>query len=174
MARLRPAKCYRDLKRPFTRKSRYKKANYVGGVPGSKITIFDMGDKNKQFTYTVTLVNNDDALVRHNALESARITANKFLSIKVGKGNYHFRVLPYPHHVMREHALATGAGADRFSTGMAKSYGKSVGRAARVKAGQSIMSVWVEDNYIEPAKVALNKASQKLPGTSRITVTKNA
>ena len=47
----------------------------------------------------------------------------------------------YPHHIMRENPLATGAGADRMSTGMKKSFGKTIGVAARVHKGQTLVTV---------------------------------
>ena len=163
MARLRPARAYRHLKRPFTRKSKYRKRDYVGGVPGSKIALFDMGAKGDTFSHRVTLYSKNDILVRHNALESARVAANKYLSTKMGKKSYYFKILVYPHHVMRENPLATGAGADRFSTGMKKSYGKSIGRAARVKEGQRILWVNVNEENLAFAMEAMRKASHKLP-----------
>jgi len=163
MARLRPARAYRHLKRPFTRKSKYRKNDYVGGVPGSKVTLYDMGAKGEKFSHRVILYSKNDILIRHNALESARVAANKFLSNKVGKKGYHFKILVYPHHVMRENPLATGAGADRFSTGMKKSYGKSIGRAARVKNGQRLLWVNVNKTDVSFAMEALRKAGHKLP-----------
>jgi large subunit ribosomal protein L10e len=163
MTRLRPARAYRDLKRPFTRKSKYRNRDYVGGVPGSKISLFDMGEKGMQFSHRVTLYSKNDILIRHNALEAARVTANKYLGKKMGKKAYHFKILIYPHHVMRENPLATGAGADRFSTGMKKSYGKSIGRAARVKNGQRLLWINIAEDKVPFAMEALRKAGHKLP-----------
>jgi large subunit ribosomal protein L10e len=163
MARLRPASAYRKLKRPFTRKSKYKKHNYVGGVPASKIQIFEMGNRSAEFKHIVALSSKDTLNIRHNALESARIVVNKYMSKNVGKSFYHFKIKIYPHHVMREHALATGAGADRFSTGMQKAYGKSSGMAARVKKGQELMYIRINDANLKKAVEALKKAGKKLP-----------
>jgi len=132
-------------------------------VPGSKIQIFDMGEKAGEFTTKVSLLSKDALQIRNNALESARIVINRYLIKKVGKTGYHFKVKVYPHHVMREHALATGAGADRFSTGMQKAYGKSIGTAAQVRAGQELMYVRVNGENIIKATESLRKASKKLP-----------
>jgi large subunit ribosomal protein L10e len=128
-----------------------------------------MGDRTAEFKYEISLFSTADVLVRHNALESARVAANKFLTNKVGKKNYNFKILVYPHHVMREHSLATGAGADRFSTGMKKAYGKPVGRAARVKNGQKLMLVRTNEENVKFAKEAMRKARHKIPCRCRIT-----
>jgi len=80
------------------------------------------------------------------------------------------RVRPYPHHVIREHKMATGAGADRISSGMSMAFGRPVGTAARVKRGSSVIIVRVNKDGVEKAKEALRKASHKLPTPSRIDV----
>jgi large subunit ribosomal protein L10e len=117
--------------------------------------------------------------MRHNALEAARVAANKKLETDVGAKNYLFQVRVYPHHVMRENAQASGAGADRVQQGMRKSYGKPVGRAARVQANQKVMSVYAdttgdEDTVLKTVKKALKMATLKLPGEIRIIVERKA
>jgi len=69
----------------------------------------------------------------------------------------------FPHHILRENPLATGAGADRMSTGMKKSFGKSIGIAAQVKANKILFTIKVNKNGIEVARKALKKAAHKLP-----------
>jgi len=64
---------------------------------------------------------------------------------------------------MRENTLATGAGADRFQTGMRKAFGKPIGLAARVKPGQSLMEVRVNKSKQKFAKEALRRSSAKFP-----------
>ena len=83
---------------------------------------------------------------------------------KLPKGaTFFMKIRPFPHHVLRENALATGAGADRFQTGMRQSFGKPVGTAARVRAGQCIAEIHVLKQNIQIAKLAFKKASYKLP-----------
>jgi large subunit ribosomal protein L10e len=171
MAKLRPASSYRKLKRPYTRKSRYKEKAFVPGAPNPKITIFHMGDRTREFSYRVSLFSKQGIQVRHNALEAARIASNKVLSETLGK-SYHFTIKIYPHNILRQKTMATGAGADRFSTGMAKPFGKPIGSAARVKSGQEIMYVDVDENNVEKAKVALERAGNKLPCKCAIGVKK--
>jgi large subunit ribosomal protein L10e len=65
-----------------------------------------------------------------------------------------------------------GAHADRLQDGMKKAFGKPVGSAARVKAGQPIIEVGINENGIEVAKEALKRGQVKLPITCRIIVEK--
>ena len=68
------------------------------------------------------------------------MTSNRLLEKTLTK-DYHLRVKVYPFHVLRENALATGAGADRLSTGMKLAYGKPVGSAARVHEEQTLFEL---------------------------------
>ena len=111
--KLRPAKCCRKLTRPWTRVSKRKpRKSYVKGVPKSKIVRFEMGKKGDYDT-NVAIISKESVQIRHNALEAIRISVNKSLIANIGKDNYFFKILIYPHQVLREHKLATGAGADR-------------------------------------------------------------
>ena len=47
--------------------------------------------------------------------------------------------------------MLTGAGADRMQTGMAQSFGKTIGRAALVKKNQAIMVIAVSTKKQELA-----------------------
>lgn len=170
MAKLRKASCYKSLKRPFTRKSKKREKSYVRGAPYSKIVSFDLGNKSGKFDHKVVFISKDNANIRHNALESARVAVNKILAAKIGVSNYHFKIRPYPHHVLRENPLAAGAGADRFSTGMKHSYGKPIGLAARVKEGQVLLEVMTDKKHIEAAKKALQQAKYKFSIRGQIAV----
>lgn len=171
MAKLRPASCYRKYERAYTRKSRYRQKSYVRGVPGSRVAMFDMGNPKGDFNCTISLNAKQAIQIRHNALEAARIAANKAIGV-VGRPNYHLKLKTYPHQVIRHKSLATGAGADRFQSGMKKAFGKPVGTAARVKEGQEIMFIKTDEKNIDKAKVALYKAGRKLPCKVEITFKK--
>ena len=161
---LRPARCYRRLERPNTRQSRKKpKKGYVKGVPDPKIHKFEMGNRTKKFPQKFSLVTKRGVQIRHNALEAARVSCHKVLTNGLGEEGYFMKILVYPFHVMRENALATGAGADRFQSGMRQSFGKPIGLAARVKKEQALISVWCESGKEVTAKKALKTASYKLP-----------
>ena len=156
----RPARCYRIPKnRAYTRKE------YIKAIPASKITIFDMGNLRDadSFEVELSLVAKEMANITHNALEAARVAANRYLMKKAGRSNFYLKIRVYPHEILRENKMATGAGADRVSDGMRRAFGKPIGLAARVRKGQRIMSVRVNPNNYTIAKTALKRASSKLP-----------
>ena len=170
MAKLRKFAAYQKLERPYTRISKYTKKNYVrGGFPHMKVIKFDMGNPRKEYDSVIKLNSRKSMNVRHNALESARMTSNRLLEKSLGK-EYHLRIKVYPFHVLRENPLASGAGADRMSTGMKKSYGKSIGSAARVKEGQTLMELRVNKANNKLGKLALERASKKFPCSCKVVV----
>lgn len=163
MAR-KPNRMYRQVRgQAFTRKE------YTGGIPLPRIQQYVMGNRKVEYPLKYHLVVKEGCQIRHTALEAARIAANRYIQRRAGAQNYKLVVRVYPHHILRENKQATGAGADRVSQGMRKSFGKNVGTAARVKAGQEVMTITVPKNMEEPAKTALKKASQKLPSPVYIT-----
>lgn len=172
MARLRKAKCYRNVERSYTRASKYKKRNFIKAVPPSKIIRFDMGDLTKDFPYEVNLSAKEPIQIRNNALESARMLINRRLSSILGNKGYKFKIKVYPHHILRENKMLEGAGADRMSKGMKKAFGRPVGTAAQLKKGQVLMTAYVEEKDIETAKNALKYARARLPGHCDITANK--
>lgn len=165
MVTLRRAISYRRLKRAYTRRSKFRAKSYIRANPASKVVRYDMGAANKsdQFPVQLFLKSKTNLQIRHNAIESARQVSNRVLEEQIGKGNYHLKIRIYPHHVLRENPLASGAGADRMSTGMAASYGKAIGIAARVFKDQIIFQINTTKQHAPTAKIALNKARQKLP-----------
>jgi len=161
---LRPGRCYTTLKRPYTRVSKHKpRKSYVKGVPFPKIRSFEIGKPKPEYSTKFFLTVNSAVQIRHNSLEATRIAANKALERGFGTDMYFLKVLVFPHHVMRENAMATGAGADRFQTGMRLSFGKPIGTAARVRAGQRILEVRVPPGKDAVVKRAFKIASSKLP-----------
>src|SRR3989344_1206597 len=118
MATLRKGHCYTDVERAYTRRSKFKKKGFIKAIPPSKISRYDMGDLKKEFPAKLELKSNKDIQIRHNSLESARQIVNRRLSKKLGPLGYHLKIMVYPHHVLRENKMITGAGADRMQTGM--------------------------------------------------------
>ena len=80
----------------------YTRRKYMRGIPGSKIVKFTMGNPTGEFSHTVELVNLKEGQIRHNALESGRIAANRTLE-PLGRENFFLKIVPYPHMVLREH-----------------------------------------------------------------------
>ncbi|MDR0309902.1 MAG: 50S ribosomal protein L16 [Candidatus Methanoplasma sp.] len=148
----------------------YTRREYMGGVPASRLSQFDMGSPAGEFPVVLTLKVENRVQVRHTSLEAGRIAANKMLSSQAGVANYHLKVRAYPHCVLRENKLATGAGADRVSSGMRNSFGKNVGTAARLERNQAILTVRVTADKAGVAKTALWKASMKFPSPCYVEV----
>ena len=88
------------------------------------------------------------------ALEAARICANKYLVKIAGKEGFHMRVRAHPYHVIRINKMLSCAGADRLQTGMRGAFGKPNGKVARVNIGQIILSVRTRDSRKFYAKSA--------------------
>ena len=161
---LRPAKCYSRIKRPNTRVSKHKpRKSYVKGVPFPKIRSFESGKNKEEYSVKAFLVTKGEVQIRHNALEAARIATNKSLEAALGTGMYFMKVRVFPHHVLRDNPIATGAGADRYQTGMRLSFGRPTSTAAQVRKGQKIVEVHVSPGREDNAKRALKIASSKIP-----------
>ena len=166
MAR-KPAVMYRQVKgMAFTRRK------FMGGVPNSRIQQFDMGNLREEFPVVLSLKVKNRVQIRHTSIEAGRIAANKVLNGNVGSANYHMTVRAFPHVVLRENKLATGAGADRVSSGMRQGFGKNVGTAARLERNQAILTVHVPVEKANFAKDALWRASMKFPSPCYIEVEK--
>ena len=157
MAR-KPAVMYREIKGMA-----YTRREYMGGVPNSRISQFDMGNLSAEFPVKLTLRCKNRVQIRHTSLEAGRIAANRILTKDAGIANYHLKLRAFPHVVLRENKLATGAGADRVSSGMRLAFGKTVGTAARLECNQAIMTVTCTPTAFKAAKLALWKASMKFP-----------
>ena len=142
----------------------------MGGVPNPRITQFELGNKTAQFPVSISLLVEEKCQIMHNALEAARIAANRYIEKKSGRQNYNLKVRVYPHNVLRENKQATGAGADRISQGMSQAFGKNVGTAARVSRNQKIITISTTEDNIEHAKIALKKAGAKLPSSCKMKV----
>lgn len=173
MAKLRRFRAYRRLERPYTRVSKFRKKSFIRMSPNIKISRFDGGDLNKKFEYSVHLLPKESIQIRQEALESARQTSNRLLEKSLGKVGFHLKIRVFPFHILRENPLASGAGADRMSTGMQKSFGKSIGIAAQVKQGQKIFTISVDRANTNVAKAALTRAGKKLPCSFSIKTVEN-
>ncbi|OQE44485.1 hypothetical protein PENCOP_c002G03449 [Penicillium coprophilum] len=169
MAR-RPARCYR-----YCKNKPYPKSRFNRGVPDGKIRIFDLGRKKASvddFPCAVHLVSNEYEQLSSEALEAARICANKYLVKVAGKETFHMRVRVHPHHVIRINKMLSVAGADRLQTGMRGAFGKPAGKVARVNVGQILLSVRTVDRHRETAVEALRRSMYKFPGRQKVIVSK--
>lgn len=166
---IRPGRTTRQIERPYTRQSRRNpRKSYVVGVPFPKTHQFEMGTKGNYNT-TLLALSKQHIQIRDNALEAGRIVATKFLEKNLGT-NFFMKILVFPHHVIREHSIAQGAGADRFSQGMRGNFGHPIGTAAQVKEGQQLIMLKVNKENLEIAKKALKKIGLKISTPVKIVV----
>lgn len=160
----RPGRCYRQCQaRPFV------KSQYVRAGLEPKIKIHDLGDKKAKvsdFPLSYHLISREKEMISSEALESARIAANKQMITRLGKDNYHMRINVHPFNVLRINKMLSCAGADRLQTGMRGAYGKPYGLAARVTINQKIISIRSRNikGATDAMKIALTRARYKFPG----------
>ena len=158
----RPARCYRQVK-----DKAYPKSRYCRGVPDPKLRIYDCGNRKadvRLFPSCVHLVSNEIANVCNEAMEAARIAANKYMVVHTAKDVFHLRMRAHPFHVLRINKMLSCAGADRLQTGMRGAYGKPYSTAATVGIGQVLMSLRCRIGDEEKACEALRRAKFKFAG----------
>lgn len=165
----KPASAYRDQDRPA-----YTRKEYITGIPASRITYYERGDRKADFPIQLSLVAKEQGQIKHTALESARISANRHMEKEAGEKNYYLKLRVYPHQILRENPIALGAGADRISDGMRKSFGRPIGLAARLSPGQKIITIRTKEEFYEIAKEAMRLARMKLPIPAKRTLDKGS
>merc|ERR1712158_175049 len=101
------------------------------------------------------------------ALEAARICANKYMTKNLGKDSFHLRMRIHPFHVVRINKMLSCAGADRLQTGMRGAYGKPQGLVARVRIGQPLMSIRIRDHHEPAAPKLSDERSSSSPADKR-------
>lgn len=179
---LRPGRCYRSprktivghgarghrkpkkQKRTWTRIAiKVPRKNYIGAAPALRIRQFNMGNPNKKYELLANLKVKEGFDLRDNAIESARMNINRHLVKLFGKDGFFMKIRVYPSNILRENKTAQGAGADRVSQGMSQSFGKPVGRSARLRAGQIVYSILCMKSQKEDVKKSLLFAKSKFP-----------
>lgn len=161
-----PFRCYR-----YCKNKPYIKSRYCRAVPDAKVRIFDLGKKKAsvdEFPYCVHLVSDEKEQISSEALESARIACNKYISKISGRDSFHMRIRVHPYHVLRINKMLSCAGADRLQTGMRGAFGKPYGLCARVDIGQIMISIRCKKNVVPVAAEALRRAMYKFPGRQRV------
>lgn len=141
--------------------------NYVRALPHTSLLVFNMGVEKGDYDLELTLNAEQPIQIRSNSIESARQAVNKYLETEIPQG-YSLKVLVYPHNVIREHKMATGAGADRISRGMSQAFGRPTSIAARVKRGQPIFKIRTMKSNKKIAQEAFRRAATKLSGTYKV------
>ena len=162
----RPSRCYR-----FCKNKPYPKSRFCRGVPDAKIRTYDLGSRRtdvEEFPAVIHMVSGELEQIASEALEAARIQANKYMTKNTAKEAFHMRIRAHPFHVLRINKMLSCAGADRLQTGMRQSYGKPNSTCARVRIGQILMSIRTRAPLIPIAHEALRRAKMKFPGKQLI------
>ena len=146
----------------------YVRREYISGKPQLKIARFSSGQSKVDYDYKLQLIVSEKMQIRHNALEAARLAANKTMA-QAGDMSFFSRLTVYPHLVLRENKMIATAGADRLQEGMRRAFGKAMGLAARGKPGDTVYEAYVSAENLQLAKQALKVAAGKL---GCLTVTK--
>jgi large subunit ribosomal protein L10e len=140
----------------------YVRREYIAGKPQIKIARFSSGQsKENYYDYKLELLATERIQIRHNALESARLAANKTMA-RAGDTSFFSSLKVYPHVLLRENKMIATAGADRLQEGMRRAFGKATGLAARIQPNQVIYEAYVTSSNLALAKEAFKVASSKL------------
>ncbi len=170
---LRKGHCSTTVKRANTRKSKVKSKSYVKTIPPNKLAKYMMGDVQGFYTgkykFMVSLIEEDAIQLRDNAVEAARQLLHRHLENKV-KGNYFMLLRAYPHHIVREHKMLTGAGADRMSSGMAHSFGVPTGVSAQIKEGGRVITIFCNKDHVSIVREIMHMARAKIPGKKHVLI----
>jgi large subunit ribosomal protein L10e len=147
----------------------YTSKVYAPGAPNPKVARFTTGKATNDYAYSIELVSKGRVQIRSNALESARVAANKKLT-PLGEEGYYLIVRTYPHIILRENKMIATAGADRLQEGMRKAFGKPIGLAARVHIGTTVLELHVKAADLAKGKEAMHAAQAKLPMLTEVKV----
>ena len=139
----------------------------------AKIRIFDLGRKKAKVDELPLyghMVSDEYEQLSSEALEAARVCANKYMVKSGGKDGFHIRVWLHPFHVICINKVLSCAAADRLQTGMRGAFGKPQGTVTRVHTGQAMMSIHTRLQNKEHVIEALCKA--KFPGHQKMYISK--
>ena len=166
---IRPGRAIRQPdKVAWTRYSKSKpKKSYIKAMPHADLHQFRMGTMKPDYDCVMSLRCDTAVILRDNAIESARQSSNKYLEKNVA-GAYYLMVMVYPHHIIRENKMIAGAGADRLQKGMRRAFGRPVDRAARLKIGTDLFTVYSYKSNADHMKMCLVRAMHKISGRYRI------
>ena len=90
----------------------------------------------------MSLITEENIQIRDLALEAIRQSIHKDMTRVLPK-SYFFRINVYPHNILRNNRVYSGSSkGERVQTGMRKSFGSPEGRAATVKRGKPIATVY--------------------------------
>lgn len=160
----KPASMYRRRERPYTRRK------YMGGVPGSKVVHYDMGNLQENFPIELTLVVREPCQIRHTALEAARVCCQSLSSQGGGQDQLPSKaqnLSPSCHPGEQAgYRCRRRPRFQRHEDGLRKGGGNGSQGRGRTK----LFTLGVPLTYLNDAKVALTRAGHKLPTPIQIVV----
>jgi len=161
-----------------TRRSKKQQKSYIKTVPPQKIVRFNMGDykgfEDGKYKFKITLSSQENIQIRDLALEAIRQTIHKDMTKLLTQNNYFFRCNVYPHNILRNNRIFSGGSkGERVQTGMRKSFGSPEGRAAIIKKGKPIFTVYFNgEENIPKVRKFFKKATPKLAGKAKVVTDK--
>ena len=143
----------------------YGKKKFVKSIPNSKIIHYSDGKIKSNNYISFDMKSDREIILRSESLEACRRIINKYFLKNIGQGLYQFQLKKYPHLILRENKFATGAGADRISSGMRNAFGTPIGVAVKIKKkeilyhGKIDLKKFNKENFTKFTK----KINSKLP-----------
>ena len=159
-----------------TRRSKRQQKSYIKTIPPQKVVKFNMGNmkdfEEGKYPIKVLLATQENIQVRDFALEAVRQSLHKDMTKLLTQQGYFLRCNVYPHNILRNNRVYSGASkGERVQTGMKKSFGTSEGRAATVKKGNPIFTLYFSgEHHISAIREFFKKVTPKLPCKTKVTV----
>ena len=129
--------------------------------------------------YKLIMYSKDTLKVPEKVNETLRLCILKKLSNvykNLTKEDYCIRFTKYPHQLLRFHAIAAGARADRISLGMSNAFGSNFMKSTKLKSNESFVEVYVSfklETLIDKFKLEFKKLLAKVPFTGYVKILKN-
>ena len=160
MAKLKTNRVYRSVK-----KRNYTRKKYIKKIPVVKINKYFLGSlKQTESSFTFLFLSEKNIYIRSNSIEAARVSLTKYLNKICSSEQYFYKFHVYPHQILRENKLATGAGADRVSSGMRLAFGKPTGLACRLNKSSLFFSLKISKKVpYQLISEGIKKFKSKLP-----------
>jgi large subunit ribosomal protein L10e len=177
MAATRKALSY-SKRKPIvnTRRSKRQQKSYIKTVPPQKIVKFNIGNVKKleqgKYKIRISVISEQNVQIRDLALEAVRQSLHKDLTKLLTQKNYFLRCNCYPHNILRNNRVYSGSSkGERVQTGMKKSFGSPEGRAAIVKKGKPVFTLYFSgENHVPEIRKFFKKVTPKLPCKTRVVV----
>ncbi|MFA7708146.1 MAG: 50S ribosomal protein L16 [Candidatus Pacearchaeota archaeon] len=177
MATVRRAKAY-SKRHPIvnTRRSRKQQLSYIKMVPPQKIVKFNMADSKGFeagiYKIKVTLSTEESIQIRDLSLEAVRQSLHKDMTDLLTVKNYFLRCNVYPHNILRNNRVFSGASkGERVQTGMTLGFGTPEGRAASLRAGNPIFTLYFNGEANLPkVRGFFKKVIPKLPCKTKMLI----